>query len=121
MKAFRVLFKLALIIVSLPVMLIMLVGYLICSAERDANTFCDQIAPGADIIHIIQQFEKQTGIEKESGDKVSARHYGFPDEGYGDHSHTFLFPAMMFDRAYCRVSLRENGKVKSKTAYFQAD
>lgn len=120
-KIFYTFLKIVLFIISLSVILFMLVAYSIWSAERDANVFCDKIALGADIVPIIRQFEKQTGFERKPGDKVSARHYGFPDEGFDNDGHTFLFPALMFSNAYCQIALTENGKVKSKIAYFQAD
>ncbi len=120
-KTLYFLLKLVIGIISLPLILFVLVWYSVWSAEHDANAFCDQIALGADIIPIIAQFERQTGFEKKPGGKVSARHYGYPDPNFDRDGHVFLFPAMMFSNGYCSIALTENGRVKSKIAYFQAD
>lgn len=95
--------------------------YLAWSAERKAQAFCDSIAPGSDISLAIARVDDESGYKKVDGGKVSALHYGFPEEGFADYSHTFLFPAFGFDKAYCDVTLTKDGKVVSKNSYFQAD
>jgi hypothetical protein len=91
------------------------------SAEKDAQAYCDGIAPGADIALEIAAFEKKIDYKKDAGGKVSVRHYGFPEEGFPAGSHDFLFQGFWYDKAYWTVQLSAGGKVLSKASSMQYD
>jgi hypothetical protein len=117
--------KVALVIASIPVVLIALfaaiVYYANWSAERDAEALCDSIPLGSDIVPTIRKFEKDIGFIKQPGGKETVRHYGYPDSGPYTDGHRFMFFGMWMDKAYCGVSLTQDGKVKAKNVYLHED
>jgi hypothetical protein len=117
--------KMVAMVIAVPIILLALlavfVNYLNWVAESKAKAFCNAIETGSDISVIIDKFDKDTGYEKKPGGKVSAFHYGYPEDGALADGHTFIFPGIFFDKAYCDVSLTKNGKVASKKSYFMYD
>ncbi|MDQ1834515.1 hypothetical protein [Massilia scottii] len=113
--------KVAIGIIVVPGAALAFVWYSNWSAERSARVYCDGIQLGSDISVQIEKFEKNIGYKKESGGKVSVRHYGFPQERFPMGQHTFLFYGFMFDKAYCDVSLSPDGKVTAKNSFIHYD
>lgn len=90
-------------------------------AETDARDFCERMPLGADIVLEIEKFERDIGFKKVSGGKVSADHYGSPDEGFARNQHIFFFKGFMLDKGYCVVSLAAEGKITAKNSSFTYD
>ena len=79
------------------------IGYVNWSAERNARTFCDEIAVGSDISIAVE--------------RAKDRHLLWgPAGGY-----TFYFPGFVFDKAVCEVAVNREGKVTSKGARMERD
>lgn len=115
------LIKGALFLLSLLGIVCAYIWYANESAEKDAWYFCERMSLGSDIAAGIEKFEKATGYKKAPGGKVSALHYGFPQEGFAKNKHTFIFKGFMLDKAYCDVSLTADGKITGRNSYFQYD
>ena len=113
--------KVAITLITVISSVALLILYSNWSAEKDAQSFCHGVPLGSDITVEIMKFETKIGDKLEPGGKVSVRHYGFPEEGFPKGHHSFLFKGFMFEKAYCDVSLDENGKVVSKRSYMQYD
>jgi hypothetical protein len=96
-------------------------SYINWSAEREAQALCDSMPIGSDIIPTISKFEKDIGFVKQPGEKETICHYGYPDSGPYTDGHRFMFFGMWMDKAYCDVSLTQDGKVKAKNVYLQED
>src|SRR5579871_3479414 len=96
-------------------------SYINWSAEHDAQALCDSMPIGSDIVPTIRKFEKDIGFGKQPGAKESIRHYGYPDSGPYTDGHRFMFFGMWMDKAYCDVSLTQDGRVKAKNAYLLED
>jgi hypothetical protein len=73
------------------------------AAERRAHEFCDAIAIGSDI---------STAVAKAKAEDV----FWGSVQGY-----TFYFPATLFDKAVCEVTVDREGKVVSKEAEMEYD
>lgn len=93
------------------------ISYINWSALRDAQALCDSMPLGSDIVPTIRKFEKDIGFVKQPGGKETVRHYGYPDSGLYTDGHRFMFFGMWMDKAYCDVSLTQDGKAKAKYAY----
>ncbi|NHZ44669.1 hypothetical protein [Massilia aquatica] len=111
----------ALILLSLLSVLCASIWYANASAEKEAWNFCERMPLGSDIHSEIEKFEKDIGYHKVPGGRVSASHYGFPEAGFANNKHTFIFKGFMLDKAYCDVSLTDDGKIIGKNSFIQYD
>jgi hypothetical protein len=96
-------------------------SYINWSAERDAQALCDSIPLGSEIVPTIRKFEKDIGFVAQPGGKETVRHYGYPDSGNHTNGHRFMFFGIWMDKAYCDISLTQDGRVKAKSAYLREE
>lgn len=95
-------------VLAIPVFYTCLFLYIDWSADRDSKAFCESVPIGSDVAAAIERFEDRDARSK-------WMHYDF--EG----GHSFRFPIMMTDAAYCDVTVNSKGRVVDKNAFVLYD
>jgi hypothetical protein len=95
-------------VLAVPAFYVCFIWYLDASADRDAQQFCRSIPIGSDVATAVERFE-------ERDERSGWMHYG------NEAGHSFRFPIMMTDSAYCDVALDAQGRVVKKNAYVLYD